>query len=147
MKFNLNTNNSESISLKIEDVEKNNMVVALEELIFGMTLFFVEFIKQRKCSSLESAKELLSICMPILEDKIIIMLENELFNKKEISEVERIVKELENAGFSYEEICDTIKLIEDTGSVEGAAHVLLKEIAESLNINLDEEDGNEDYGL
>lgn len=141
MKFNLDTNNRENISLKIEDNECEDISLAIQEFAFGIASFFTDFMMRLNCDTEEKARKVQEVCMSCIKRDLNVMIKETLLNNNDEelkSEIENVIKEMENKGFSKEEISNITKIIEECGSLEDATYFLRK-IGEENDIDWDSE--------
>lgn len=127
MKYSLDTDNYDTIKLEIseKDISKG-MVDVINEFCYGIAAFYTDFASQINCDT-EKAKSFKSIfidCLGRIIDDILDEGVLDIDNSNNTEEVEELKGQLQEAGFSEDEIDNIAKLVSDIGSVEGALEYL-----------------------
>ena len=144
MRFILDTNDRLSLNLELEDMEHQTLS-AIQSFSYGIASFFTEFMSILQCDTEEKATEVRKVLLSCVEKNIDEMIyANVLFdcNDDFISASLRLREEMENRGFSEEEIKIYMSIIESNGIIEKSIEVAINDAEEAI-LKLSEESGVE----
>lgn len=144
MKFSFDTENARNINLDIEDAECKDISLAIQNFSYGISSFFAEFMTRLKCDTEEKAEKVQEICMSCVERNLKSMVKDVILecNDDYICALASIQEEMENRGFSEDEISIITKFIEANGKTENSVEVAITD-AQTILSKLNEEQGVE----
>lgn len=139
MKFKLDTEQIED-SLKLtftKKEQKKNIAEGIQEFCYGMALFFMDFAQKLDCDEKQAAG-LKDVCLDVIGRDIDAMIHDTLCNKQvDPEEMEDLTQQMEEAGFSDEEIQNAVRIVKSCGGIASATEYL-KSIGEEHGIKFDE---------
>lgn len=141
MRFLLNTDDYESISLEITDEEyENGTIGIIQEFGYALASFIVDVALKLDCDT-EQAKGLKKVLLDIVGRDVDDILDNSVFEELEEEDTEsmdELTERLISSGFSDEEIANIKSLVVEFGGVENALEHL-KNIAVQNGLNMDDD--------
>ena len=141
MRFLLNTDDYESISLEITDEEyENGTIGIIQEFGYALASFIVDVALKLDCDT-EQAKGLKKVLLDIVGRDVDDILDNSVFEELEEEDTEsmdELAERLISSGFSDEEIANIKSLVVEFGGVENALEHL-KDIAVQNGLNMDDD--------